>query len=454
MNQLPDQPVLAMICDRQGLTLRVLRDDFQTRVEANQLWIGIVDHNSIMNALNFMREVLAKGAVYDWELGFNIRGQIEQLHCAGGVFDNGILVVASSAGQPDGYYETEMTTILAEYSSLMREQMRKHKDTDSSYIEEASRLNSELIHIQRELSKRNSELAENTRFIQRIFEAVPNLLTVYDLREQRLIFANREIIRSLGYTPEEIQQMGAGFLRQLLHPADLEVVEKHNQRMLLLADGETLEVEYRLQDAYGAWRWISSRDTVFARDADGIPTQILAAAQEITERKKVQEKLWYLSTHDSLTGLYNRGYFIEEMGRIEKSRAYPISILLADLDDLKKINDTLGHAAGDDLLRRAAIAIRACFRPGEVIARVGGDEFAVLLEHTSAATAQTILDRVRRMIEIESFSRPEKPRLGVSVGTGTAETPRPLIEVYKQADSQMYQDKLNRKQTGQLKSRA
>jgi len=451
MESAHSQLVLAFLCNQHGTIKSVLRDDFNVGIAEGQLWIGLADHASVIHALSFINEVIEKGAVYDWQIGVRVKDEIVTMHCAGGKIEDMLLIVATSPPAADRYYEEELDKILGEYSNLVRSQLPKLADNEDTYIEEVSRLNSELINIQRELSKRNTELAEKTRFIERIFEAVPNLLMVFDLRANRLVFANREIILSLGYTSAEIQRMGPTFLRQLLHPSDAAVFEEHNRRLLSLPDKETLEVEYRLRDARGEWRWISSRDTVFTRGEDGSPVQILSAAQDITERKKVQEKLWYLSTHDSLTGLYNRGYFYEEMGRIERSRSSPISILLVDLDDLKKTNDTLGHTAGDDLLRRAAAILRSCFRPAEVIARVGGDEFAVLLERTGPATARGIIERVQRAVEAESLARPDEPRLGMSAGIAVAEGPMPLLEIYKQADSQMYADKVMRKQTGNLR---
>lgn len=449
----PNQNVLALLCNATGIILKVMRDDFELlQAEIDRLWIGLVDHASIVKGLNFWREISEKGAAYDWELSISSPQQVAPLHFAGGKVNDLILIVGSSGSTPMRYYEEEMSKILNEYANLLRAQVHASTEPDRMILNEVTRLNNELMTMQRELTKTISELSEKQRFIQRIFEAAPNVLLIYDIVDQITVFANREIVAILGYTPAEIQAMGPSFLRQLVHPGDVSLIDDHYERFNKLPNGEILEIEYRLRDSSGEWRWINSRDTIFIRDQNNKPRQILSIAQDVTERKKVQEKLWYLSTHDALTGLYNRGYFHEEMARYEKTRLFPISILIADLDNLKQTNDTLGHTAGDELLRRAANILRACFRPGEIIARVGGDEFAVLLDHTPVPAAQAIFERVQRIVLSESIAN-EGPSLGMSIGIATAETPQPLIDIYKQADSLMYSDKVNRKQTGSLRRR-
>ena len=102
------------------------------------------------------------------------------------------------------------------------------------------------------------------------------------------------------------------------------------------------------------------------------------------ERERAQEELKYLSIHDTLTGLYNRNFFMAEIERLERGRAFPISIVMADADHLKETNDRQGHPAGDALLKRIAQTLTIAFRAEDVIARIGGDEFAVLLPSPTA----------------------------------------------------------------------
>jgi PAS domain S-box-containing protein len=106
---------------------------------------------------------------------------------------------------------------------------------------------------------------------------------------------------------------------------------------------------------------------------------VICISKEITDRKQMERELQNLSTHDTLTGLYNRNFFETEMARIQLGRLFPISIVVADVDNLKTVNDHYGHSAGDELLRKVAQQLRQTFRAEDIVARIGGDEFAVLL---------------------------------------------------------------------------
>jgi diguanylate cyclase (GGDEF)-like protein len=166
--------------------------------------------------------------------------------------------------------------------------------------------------------------------------------------------------------------------------------------------------------------------------------------QSLLEKRLAEERLRYLSNHDPLTDLYNRGYFTEEMERIERGRRFPVSIMMADLDGLKRVNDTLGHAAGDRLIRQAAQLIRHAVRGDDVVARMGGDEFAVILPNTDSDTALKVCDRIRKgeaAFNLESSGY----IIGISIGIATAEQGGSLTETLKHADENMYREKFARK---------
>jgi diguanylate cyclase (GGDEF)-like protein/PAS domain S-box-containing protein len=200
--------------------------------------------------------------------------------------------------------------------------------------------------------------------------------------------------------------------------------------------------EFAIITASGEKRWVySSMFPVFEGDHC---LEAIRMEMDITERKKVEERLEYLSTHDPLTGLYNRGYFEEEMRRLDTSRFRPVSIIVCDVDDLKLVNDTLGHDKGDALLKAAAAAVSLPFRSSDMVARIGGDEFAIILPRASRDVAQNACRRIEESICQYNCSNPQLP-LSISLGASTSTMlEHSLIDTFKEADSFMYHDKLRK----------
>ncbi|MCY7383538.1 MAG: PAS domain S-box protein, partial [Microcoleus sp. CAN_BIN18] len=136
-----------------------------------------------------------------------------------------------------------------------------------------------------------SALRESQHFIQAIADSNPNLLYVYDLIEQRNVYCNRQIAVMLGYTTQEIQDMGTAMMSTLLNPEDLSNFLESVQKVERAKDGDVIECQYRMKHKNGEWRWMHSWDTVFLRTTDGKPKQILVTANDFTDRKLAQEKL-------------------------------------------------------------------------------------------------------------------------------------------------------------------
>lgn len=132
---------------------------------------------------------------------------------------------------------------------------------------------------------------DNQRLIQQVAEATPAILYIYDLSEQRNIYVNRQVSQILGYSPEDVQQMGSWLVPTTLHPDDWVKVTETIQRFATLGEGEIVETEYRMRHANGEWRWLYSRETVFTRTADGLPQQILGTATDMTVRKQTEKAL-------------------------------------------------------------------------------------------------------------------------------------------------------------------
>jgi diguanylate cyclase (GGDEF)-like protein len=168
---------------------------------------------------------------------------------------------------------------------------------------------------------------------------------------------------------------------------------------------------------------------------------VQVAIQDITSRKKAENYLRYLGTHDALTGLYNRAYFEEQMGKAAGADSHPtVGIILADMNGLKTVNDQLGHQAGDALIRRAAEALNASFSDGEVVARIGGDEFAVLLHDRKEADVKKVLERIQSLILLNNRYY-HGPELSISVGYSMRQSGEPLEKTFSRADRSMYREK-------------
>ncbi|MFM7577192.1 MAG: PAS domain-containing protein, partial [Microcystaceae cyanobacterium] len=139
--------------------------------------------------------------------------------------------------------------------------------------------------------KAEQEILESRRLVQQIADSSPNVLYLYDLQEQRNVYANREVLSALGYSVSEIQAMGSSWLQMVIHPDDLPRTLEHFERLKLADDNTILCHEYRFRHADGQWRYLYSRDSVFSRDSWGQVKLIIGTAQDITELKLAEAQL-------------------------------------------------------------------------------------------------------------------------------------------------------------------
>ena len=202
-------------------------------------------------------------------------------------------------------------------------------------------------------------------------------------------------------------------------------VDRPSEAILLAKTGVQTPIEYR---------------AATIRGETGHEVGVVLVFRDITERKQAEEKLHYLSTHDVLTGVYNRAYFEEELARLERGRHFPVSVIIGDIDRFKSANDVYGHLAGDTLLREAAQVIKAAFRAEDVVTRIGGDEFAVLLPLTDTNATTEAVARIKQSIAAYNEAHRDCP-LAISFGAATAEA-GPLTDTLKEADKRMYREKL------------
>ncbi len=242
---------------------------------------------------------------------------------------------------------------------------------------------------------------------------------------------------TFGYNQEHLRQIG--FEDMIPEEKRLSSLRFLN----LLEDGKALHVRFEtpVDTGIGDQRYLEITATPF--EYEGKPA-VIGTAYDITERKLAEEQMRYLSNHNSLSGLYNRAFFEEELIRLERGRNLPISMVIIDIDGLKPANDTRGHAAGDELIRRTARVLKDVFRAEDVIARIGGDEFAVLLPGTGKEEADLTRQRIREQLELHNQSHQDLP-LNFSVGIATGEVAGPLTLLMQKADELMYREKVSKR---------
>lgn len=174
---------------------------------------------------------------------------------------------------------------------------------------------------------------------------------------------------------------------------------------------------------------------------EGLQSGNTVVLRDVTEKKKAEDEIRFLTYHDKLTGLYNRRFFEEELIRLDKPGNYPISLIIGDVNGLKLTNDAFGHKAGDRLLSAAAESLRKVCRKEDILVRWGGDEYIMLLPKTSGEEAAEMIQEVSRHNKKEFV---DSINLSISLGFATKyEIGQDMDDIIKQADDMMYKEKLS-----------
>jgi diguanylate cyclase (GGDEF)-like protein/PAS domain S-box-containing protein len=245
----------------------------------------------------------------------------------------------------------------------------------------------------------------------------------------------------LGYESAELIGKSA---YDLVHRDDLTKVLEYNEQVLERPFMAT--VDYRIRRKDRRYVWFESTSQVVPRSDPSVPKEIISVSRDITERKENEERLRALAILDDLTGLYNRRGFLtiaaQQLKAARRAQRNAL-VLFADLNNLKEINDTLGHKDGDQALIDAAHIFNRTFRESDVIARVGGDEFAILAVESEPAHLETIRARIDSALQLANSDRARAFELSISIGAAAYDPSRndTVEELLAWADRAMYQQK-------------
>ena len=281
-----------------------------------------------------------------------------------------------------------------------------------------------------------------------LFSRIENLLSL------RNLFLSTQIYQNL----TESNPVGVCILQQnknvkYVNNAFLEIVEK-NKTKILNKNIEELFPDNKLEKYLSSEKgdnkdkfiiklkfenkkkWVNIRSSEIQFKDSKLKILILV---DISEQKKSEEKIRYLSFHDQLTELYNRNYFMEEIERLNTKRNLPITIIMGDINNLKLINDIFGHEKGDQLIKKTADILAENIRESDILARIGGDEFAILLPQTPLKIGEKIIKRIKK-----SCSNSEVMNIKIRMALGAAskrDMGQDINDIFKAADDNMYQDK-------------
>ena len=290
-----------------------------------------------------------------------------------------------------------------------------------------------------ERKKQQDKIKKQKDRMEYILEGTDAGTWEWNIQTGKTIF-NEKWAEMVGYTLEEISPTTIETWKKFSHPDDLEEAEENLEKHF---KGKTdqYKAEIRMKHKKGHWVWVLDKGKVVSWTEDGKPLRMFGIHMDISSRKKREEKIKNLTFKDHLTGLYNRRYLDKEIERINYSRKYPVSVIVGDLDKLKCVNDKYGHKMGDKYIKKSAEVFKNIFRTEEIIARTGGDEFAILLTETDGKDTKKICNRIKDAFKKINDKEGLPYPINISLGCSTNNKKEDIYKCYERADQNMYKNK-------------
>ena len=467
-------PGLAMVCDFDGTVIEVPWDDLGVahRATDSAHFACVLDPGSVQKGLALFLFVKENGAAFGWELNLAADEGPRQLHFAGAVIRDRVLLLAAVQPNDSGQIYDGLSHMINEQINAMRILNKRTAaastsaghDVHSDHFEremfrDLMQLNNRLVNAERELARKNSELkrlsavlSKDLHLAHRVVQCSGEAVAVAN-SERRLVTVNQAFTAITGFAPHEVlgttislsepMQHGPGFIDDIW----AQVAERGSWQ------GECVG---RSRDGLMFPKWLSL--SAVPDDRGGVGHYV-ATFSDITRLKHAEERWQHLAFYDSLTLLPNRVLFRDRLQQdIVRARneEAALDLMFIDLDDFKIVNDSLGHDAGDDLLCQAARRIESCVNDTDSIARLGGDEFTVILH--GCTDELDVVEMCERLIR--AFHQPfmvgnQTVQIGASIGVARypadGDDPDTLT---KNADAAMYAAKAAGRNTSRFFSRS
>jgi diguanylate cyclase (GGDEF)-like protein/PAS domain S-box-containing protein len=288
--------------------------------------------------------------------------------------------------------------------------------------------------------KDESALRDSEEKYRLMAENAQDVIWMYSVEQQKMTYVSPSVFFLRGYTAEEAlrEEWKDGMTpdsARHIHALIAKMVSRYKKDRSI-PPHSIIEVEQYTKDGGTVCVEISIR---LRLSGDG-GLEVVGISRDVSGRKRWEEEILYLNHHDPLTNLHNRRYYTDQLDRLNTRENMPLSLVLADVNNLKLLNDAFGHSAGDELLIAFAGVLKNTLRTSDVAARVGGDEFVLLLPHTKAVQAERIVQRIRDALRLKSV---HNVAISASFGIATQYSPKgDISRVYRMAEDNMYREKL------------
>ncbi|QCX34087.1 diguanylate cyclase [Caloramator sp. E03] len=286
----------------------------------------------------------------------------------------------------------------------------------------------------------NKKVNENEKRLNMILNSSNSGYWDYDI-EKNIFRISDNVYNMFGFETDDIFPVSFEEWRKRIHPQDYDYVYSSIKKMTLNQIYDSF-LEYRILSKNGEYKWVYTQGKIVEYDNKGFPKRILGIIMDINDKKKMENEIKYLTYYDLLTGLFNRGYYDYIINKTAKNGKYPVSIIIADINGLKMINDNLGHEEGDKVIIEIASILKNTCPEEAVICRWGGDEFIAIIEDCNEKQADTISKN------IINTAKNNLKEVTLSLGHSTQyAASKDLKILIRKAEEALYHNKLLNKQS-------